>query len=256
MNILHSIILGLVEGATEFLPVSSTAHLILTSTYLHLQQTSFVSMFEVVIQSGAILAVVFLYWERLMKDKKLVTLVMLSFIPTAIIGFLLHDVIKNVFFKSQDLIVFMLALVGFVFVIVEYMFDKNNISLKKEAESLTYKDAIAIGIFQSFAIVPGVSRAGAVILGMMLLKYKRKFAAEYSFILAIPTILAASVLDVAKFNGSLSSQEIMVLAMGFGTAFLSALLFIKWFISYVERHNLIIFGLYRIILAAFVTLFP
>jgi len=249
MNILQAIILGLVEGITEFLPVSSTAHLILTSKLLGLTQNSFVSTFEVVIQSGAILAVIFIYGKKLLENTNLLRMVIVSFIPTAIIGFFLHDVIKTVFFQSEILIVSMIGLIGLLFIILELHYKKRNIQLNKDELSLVLHDALLIGLFQSFAVVPGVSRAGAVIVCMMLLRYKRKFAAEFSFLLAIPTILGATALDLVKYSDFITSARIIYFGVGFITAFISALFIVKWFTSYLEKNNLIIFGLYRIILA-------
>jgi len=249
MNILHAIILGLVEGITEFLPVSSTAHLILMSKFLGLSQNSFISTFEVVIQSGAILAVIFIYGKKLLDNTNLLRMVLVSFIPTAIIGFALHNTIKTVFFQSEILIVSMIGLIGLLFIGLESYFNKNKIDLSKDEGSLMMRDALLIGLFQSFAVVPGVSRAGAVIICMMLLRYKRKFAAEYSFILAIPTILAATALDLIKFEGVFTSARLMYFGIGFVTAFISALFIVKWFTSYLEKNNLIVFGLYRVMLA-------
>ncbi len=249
MNIFHTIILGLVEGITEFLPVSSTAHLILTSKFLGLTQNSFLTTFEVVIQSGAILAVIFIYGKRLVNNKNLLKMVAISFIPTALIGFILHDMIKTVFFQSEILIVSMIGLVGVLFIVMEKYFQKHSVKLDRDEASFLVRDALLIGLFQSFAVIPGVSRAGAVIICMMLLRYKRKFAAEYSFILAIPTILAATGLDLLKFEGVFTSARIVYFGVGFITAFISALFIVKWFTSYLERNNLIVFGLYRIMLA-------
>lgn len=143
----------------------------------------------------------------------------------------------------------MIGLIGFLFIILEKYFQKNNIALIKDETSIIVRDALLIGIFQSFAVVPGVSRAGAVIICMMLLRYKRKFAAEYSFILAIPTILAATGLDLIKFEGYFTSARLLYFGVGFITAFVSALFIVKWFTSYLERNNLIVFGIYRIMLA-------
>lgn len=249
MNIFHTIILGLVEGVTEFLPVSSTAHLILVSKFIGLTQNSFISTFEVVIQSGAILAVIFIYGKKLLESKNLLKMVLVSFVPTAIVGFFLHDIIKNVLFQSNTLIVSMIGLIGLLFIFLEQYFQKNNIKLDRDESSLLIKDALLIGLFQSFAVVPGVSRAGAVIICMMLLRYKRKFAAEFSFLLAIPTILAATGLDLIKFSGYFTSARLLYFGVGFVTAFISALFIVKWFTSYLEKNNLMVFGLYRIMLA-------
>lgn len=249
MNIFQAILLGLVEGATEFLPVSSTAHLILASKLMGLSQNSFVSTFEVVIQSGAILAIIFIYGKKLVNDSSLMLKILVSFIPTAIIGFFLHDVIKNVLFPSQNLILMMIGLIGLAFIALEWFYAKNKISLTKEENSLTLQDAVLIGVCQSFAVIPGVSRAGAVIICMLLLRYRRKFAAEYSFLLAIPTIAAASALDLVKFGGYFTSARLIYFGAGFATAFFSAIFIVKWFTSYLEKNNLIIFGLYRMMLA-------
>ena len=249
MNIVHTLILGVVEGITEFLPISSTAHLILTSKLLGLSQNAFTSTFEVVIQSGAILAVVFIYGKRLLNNASLMTKILISFVPTALIGFALHDTIKNVFFQSEQLILVMMGTVGLLFVLLEWLYSKNKIKLNRDEASLTMQDALLIGLFQSLAVMPGVSRAGAVIVGMMLLRYGRKFAAEYSFMLAIPTILAASALDLVKFHSYITTARLLYFGIGFVTAFASAYLVVKWFTSYLKKNNLIIFGLYRMMLS-------
>lgn len=249
MDILQAIVIGFVEGFTEFLPVSSTAHLIITSTFLNLQQTEFVSFFEVFIQSGAILAVIFLYWKYILENKKLIPVVLVAVIPTAIIGLLMRDIIKTVFFPSLQLIVGALIVVGIFFIVVEILIKKKYVTLKHEIEKVTYKQAIFIGIAQAFAIVPGVSRAGAVMIFMMLLGYKRKGAAIFSFLLAVPTIIGASGLDFLKTDVSKFPDDgFMLLAIGFATAAISAFIFIKWLIKYLQNHTMIIFGVYRIVL--------
>jgi len=243
-------ILGIVEGITEFIPVSSTAHLIIASTLMGLPQAEFVSFFEVFIQSGAILAVIFLYFDYIRKHQELIPKVLVSFIPTAIIGFIMRDIIKNVFFQSIGIIAAALLLVGVVFIIVEIFIRNNKLVLKKDLTDLKYKDAFLIGLIQSFAVVPGVSRAGAVIVGMMLMKYKRSEAAVFSFLLAIPTIIGASVLDLLKTDPSLFTPVVLrFIGTGFLLSFLSALIFVKWLTRYLQKNSLVIFGVYRIILA-------
>lgn len=251
MNILHSIILGLVEGLTEFLPVSSTAHLIITSKILQLPQTDFLKFFEVFIQSGAIFAVLILYWDQFIKGKNNFKNVLISFIPTAVIGLLLYKVIKKIFFTSDYLIIGSLFIVGLIFILVEYFVSKKTIKLEKSIEKITVKDAIIIGLCQSLAVIPGVSRAGSIIVTMMLLKYKREEAALYSFLLAIPTIFAASGYDLLKTNWSMINQgnNLLLVAVGFITSFISALFVVKWFIKYLQNNSLKNFGIYRIILA-------
>lgn len=246
MTILNSFILGIVEGLTEFLPISSTAHLIFTSKILLLKQTEFQKFFEVFIQSGAIIAVLVIYWKKFFENKNNIKNICFSFIPTALIGLILHKMIKG-FFENEILILSAFIFVGILFIVFEkYFVDKLN----KSISEITIRDALLIGIGQSFAIVPGVSRAGAVIITMMFLKYKREQAALYSFLLAVPTIFAASGYDLLKTDFSVLNNidNIIYLFIGFITAFLSALLVIKWFVNFLQKKNLISFGIYRIIL--------
>jgi len=251
MNIINAFILGIIEGITEFLPISSTAHLIITSKLLNIPQSEFQKFFEVFIQSGAILAVVFIYWKTILKNKNLLVNITLSFIPTAIVGLFLHKVIKNIFFESFTLIAVSLFVVGLFFIIYEYLLKKKTVKIDKKIIQITILQALLIGIGQSFAVIPGVSRAGAVILTMMILGFNREESALYSFVLAVPTLLAASAFDFLKtdpqiiFNGS----NPLFLLIGLLTAFFSALLTIKWFIKFLQKNSLVPFGVYRIILA-------
>lgn len=253
MNILNAIILGLVEGITEFLPISSTAHLIITSKLLNIPSTEFQKFFEVFIQSGAILAVVFTYWKTILKNRNLMINVILSFIPTAIVGFLLHKIIKEVFFESFTLISMSLFIVGLLFIVYESMLKKKALRVNKKIIQMTIVQALLIGVGQSLAVVPGVSRAGAVILTMMLLGYNRKESALYSFVLAVPTLFAASAFDFIKTDHQLifSGNNPMFLIIGLITSFMSALLAIKWFINFLQKNSLSYFGVYRIALAIF-----
>ncbi len=257
MDLFNAIILGVVEGITEFLPVSSTAHLILTSRLLGITSTPFHKMFEVVIQSGAILAVAVVYAQYVRQNSQIVVPIMLSFIPTAIIGLVLHNIVTDIFFESLILIVSSLLFIGIVFLVVEYMISRKILPMNKELKNLSLKDAFLIGVGQSFAIVPGVSRAGIVMLSAIFLGYRRQDAAIYSFLLAVPTILAASVLEFYKNKEALmgSSENIMFLSVGFTVSFVAALITIKWLTGYLQRHTLHIFGIYRIGLAIIVILF-
>lgn len=250
MSPLQALILGIVEGITEFLPVSSTAHLIITSNFLGLTQSEFTSFFEVFIQSGAILAVVVLYFRYILSHKELIKPIIASFIPTAVIGLLLHSTIKTTFFNSPSLIYSSLIVVGVVFLVLEYFIKNDQLKLSKSLQNITLKDAFVFGLFQAGAVVPGVSRAGAVMVGAMMRGYKREEAALYSFLLAIPTILAAGVLDFLKTDLTIITQSghIQALSIGFITSFITAYLVLKWFIGYLQRNTLVIFGIYRIIL--------
>lgn len=200
-----------------------------------------------IIQAGAILAVVFLYWEILISDKKLILKILASFLPTAVVGLILYKVIKNIFFSNYLLQLGVFLLVGLIFIFYE-RYQKNK-TLKKTLADLSYKDAFIIGLAQSVAVIPGVSRSGAVILTMMLLSVRREEAAKFSFLLAVPTLLAASVLDIVKTSPTLFTQSnnFGYLAVGFIAAFLSALLVVKWFIKYLSTHTLSSFGWYRIL---------
>ncbi|MFN4212474.1 MAG: undecaprenyl-diphosphate phosphatase [Microgenomates group bacterium] len=256
MNIFQIIILSIIEGLTEFLPVSSTAHLIVASKILNITQNNFHKLFEVFIQSGAILAVIFLYRETLFKNKKILINIFFAFIPTAFFGFLFYKIIKNIFFESLNLIVFSLIFGGIIFILIEILNAKKKIILAKENDQMIIKEALLIGFFQSFAIVPGVSRAGAVMIGMMILGFKREESAIFSFLLAVPTIFSASFFDLYKNKEILFMGEgqFFTLFLGAFFSFIFALSAVKFFISFLKKKNLIVFGLYRIILAIIILL--
>lgn len=256
MTILEAGIYGIVEGFTEFLPVSSTAHLILLSSILDNPQNQFIGLFEVVIQAGAILAVIFLYIQYILKHRQVLVHVVYSFIPTALVGYIMHDIIKNIFFKSTSLMAVALIGVGILFFIVEYLVSRKKLKLEKDIEKMTIKEAIIIGLCQSLAVVPGVSRAGAVIVSMMFLKYKRIDAAKFSFLLAVPTILAASILDLLKADPRiLNGENILLLLMGSVVSFVFALLFVRWLLKYLQNNTLNLFAFYRIVIGAILLLF-
>lgn len=240
--------MGLVEGATEFLPVSSTFHLIWTGKLLGIEQTEFLKTFEVFIQSGGIAAVLFLYIRTLLSDRRLTGLVLTSFIPTATVGLILYRMIRGYFFENELLQLGVLLLVGIFFILYERFADhtKNTADLTR----LSVKGAILIGLAQALAVVPGVSRAGAVIIAMMMLRFRRDEAAKYSFLLAVPTIFAASALDLIQMREVVFSQigNAYLLGIGFVTAFISALVIVKWFIRFLGQHSLEAFGWYRIAL--------
>lgn len=255
MNILQAIILGIVEGVTEFLPVSSTFHLIWTSKILGVPQDSFQKLFEVAIQSGAILAVAFSFASTAIKNSSLIKKVLVAFVPTAVVGFLLYEIIKNTFLENASLQLGMFIAVGIAFILFERF---STLSYTRSMSSITYQEAFLVGIAQSLAVIPGVSRAGAVIIALMALSIKRKDAAIFSFLLAVPTILAASVLDIAKsYKDVSSSHDILLLAVGSLAAFITALLVVQWLLRYLQQHTMSSFGWYRIAagLLLFLTLF-
>lgn len=257
MNQITALILGIVEGITEFLPISSTAHLLIASRLMRIVQTDFVKVFEVAIQSGAILAVFFLYVGFFLKNKETVKWIIVSFIPTALVGIALHKIIKGVFFESMVLITISLFTVGVIFLVVEYLIKKGKLPQTKSINKMTLRDALYIGFAQSLAVVPGVSRAGIVIVAMMGMKFKREEAAVYSFLLAVPTIFAATALDVYQSREILltSTSNASYLMIGFVTSFVFAYISVRWLIGYLKNHTLVGFGIYRIVLSIFLLLF-
>lgn len=256
MNILNALILGIVEGITEFLPISSTAHLIITSKFLHISQSEFQTFFEIFIQSGAILSVVFLYFSYVLKHKELWGKIIVSFIPTAIVGLVLEKTIKKVFFNSMPLIIGSMFLVGLLFIIFEYLVKNKKIKLEKSIGKMSYVEAFIVGLGQSLSVVPGVSRAGIVMLTMMGEGYKRDESAIYSFLLAVPTILAASGLEIIKtdFKVITNINNLLFLAVGFFVSLATAYLTVKWFIGFLQKNSLVVFGVYRILLAIIILL--
>jgi len=248
MSFLSSVILGIIEGISEFLPISSTGHLILTAHLLKLEQTTFLKSFEIAIQLGAILSVAALYWRSLVIDFKILKRVVVAFIPTAILGFIFYPIIKKFLLGSYHIVVWALLLGGIFLIIFELLYrEKEN--AKDEIASITFKQSFLIGIFQSLAIVPGVSRAAATIIGGLILGLKRKTIVEFSFLLAVPTMGAAVALDLIKSASTFTSGELLFLLIGFFVSFIVALLSIKFLLSFIKNHNFIPFGIYRIVLA-------
>ncbi len=247
MTELHATLLGIVEGLTEFLPISSTAHLVLASRLLQVPQTEFLKTFEIAIQLGAILAVVFFSWQSLFVNTNVITKVLAAFFPTAIIGFLLHDLVKKILLESIPVVLWALAIGGVLMII----FDLLHTKIEKDApvSSITYTQALLIGVFQSFAIIPGVSRAAATIIGGQLLGLPRSTTVEFSFLLAVPTIAAAATLDILKSSSSMTSANLIPLLIGFLMSFLVAYMSIRWFLTFIKTHSFIPFGIYRIGLA-------
>jgi len=277
MSYLDSIVLGVIEGITEFLPISSTGHLILSGHLLGLSPTEFVKSFEIAIQLGAILAVVVLFWRRLFLSKKVFLLVSVAFIPTAIVGFVLYKLIKNVLLGSNVVVLWSLAIGGLVLVLFEYwqLYKENKLKhvlenslgsripkfnfkqneLVTRIEDMGYGRAVGVGLFQSLAVIPGVSRAAATIVGGMLLKMSRVAIVEFSFLLAVPTMLAATGYDLLKTGASFSGEQFLVLAVGLVVSFVVAIGAVKWLLGFIKNHSFIGFGIYRIVLAVMFALF-
>lgn len=248
MNIPQAIILAIVEGITEFLPISSTGHLILASDFMGIAQTEFVKSFHIAIQLGAILAIAFLYWKTLVQDKVIWTKIILAFIPSGILGVVLYRLIKTYLFGNDMVVVLALFFGGIALILAEYLL-KPKATEKNALKHITYKDAFIIGLCQTLAMIPGVSRAASTIVGGMFLGLSRTAAAEFSFLLALPTMFAATVLDLSSSSFAFSSDEFTVLAVGFVGAFITALITVRIFLHFVQKHNFVPFGIYRIVVA-------
>ena len=248
MNILQSIILGVIEGITEFLPISSTAHMVLTAKVMNIAQTDFVKSFEIVIQFGAILSVVALYWKRFVLDIESLKRILAAFLPTAVLGFFLYKIVKAYLIDNQTVIIWALLLGG-VFLILFEMIHREKETAHEDISTIPYSKCIAIGLFQSIAMFPGVSRSAATIIGGLMLNLKRSTIVEFSFLLAVPTMLAASVLDIVKSAPAFNPEQFSVLLIGFTISFVVALLSIKALLAFTKKHTFIPFGLYRIALA-------
>ena len=248
MDILQAIILGVVEGITEFLPISSTGHLMLAAKQLGLLQTEFIKSFEIAIQLGAILAVVVLYWKTLVHNLDVWKRVIVAFVPTAIIGLIFYKIVKHFFLSNNGVVLWSLFLGGVVLIIFEIFYREKDEPVHT-IQAISYKQSFFIGLFQSIAIIPGVSRSAATIVGGLALGLKRRTIVEFSFFLAIPTMLAATALDMLKSAGGFNRQEFILLAVGFAVSFLVATVAIKSLLVFIKRHNFIVFGVYRILIA-------
>ena len=249
MNAFHAIVLSIIEGITEFLPISSTGHLILANSLLHIPDTDFVKTFDIWIQLGAILAVALLYAKKLLVDKSVLIRVGAAFLPTAVIGFALYKIIKHYLLGNPWIVVITLALGGLILVAVELV-HKENESAKQTIGEMSLRQAVIVGLAQSLSVVPGVSRAAATIVGGQLTGLSRRAAVEFSFLLAIPTMIAASGLDLVKSNAfSFSPTQLSFLTIGFVGSCVTALFVVKLFLQFIQKNTFIPFGIYRILIA-------
>ena len=246
MNIFEAIILAIIEGITEFLPISSTGHMIIGSSLMGIAEDDFTKTFTIAIQFGAILSVVAIYWKQFFQTVNFYLKLFVGFIPAAIIGFLLDDYI-DALLENVIVVAVTLLLGGIVLIYVDKWFAKTEESGTSE---VTYPTAFKIGLFQCIAMIPGVSRSAATIIGGLAQKMNRKAAAEFSFFLAIPTMLAATCYKLLKFykaGGGFHGEEITLLIVGNVVAFIVAIIAIKAFISFLTKHGFKYFGYYRIV---------
>lgn len=258
-DLFKTILLGIVEGLTEFIPVSSTAHLLIVSNLIDFQSIKN-NVFEIVIQIGAIFAVCVIYRKKILevllnlnqkKQQKFSLNLTLAFLPAVFFGVLLHDIIKQVFFSTISIAI-SLIVGGIIMIIVDRKPRKFEVT---DIDKITYSKALYIGLFQCLAMIPGTSRSGATIIGGLLLKLDRKTATEFSFFLAMPTIAAATIYDLYKNIDALTFSNIEFLLIGTFASFVSAILVIKWFLNYVSKNNFVPFGIYRIIVGSLILLF-
>jgi undecaprenyl-diphosphatase len=246
MNIIQSIILSIIEGLTEFLPISSTGHMILASSIMNISEDAFVKTFEISIQIGAIMAIVLLYAKRFLQGISIYLKLATAFVPTGILGFLAYPYIKTYLF-NPIIVTVSLILGGIVLILI----DKKVVgqeSKTAELESISYKNAFFIGLFQSISMIPGVSRAAATIVGGIFNGLDKKQAIEFSFLLAVPTMFAATGYDLYKTTIGFSGHEIFLLSLGLVVAFITAWIAVKVFVKIVQNYGFKYFGYYRIII--------
>ena len=264
VEILKAIFLGIVEGVTEWLPISSTGHMILVDDFIKLNMSDpFIEMFLYVVQLGAILAVVYIYWHKLVpfsfKDKKIMirknTVILWSKIAVAcipgILAYLLLDSLFDTYFMNSIVVAAMLILYGILFIVIENYNKKRKPEIVKLSE-LSYKRALQIGAFQALSIVPGTSRSGVTILGGMILGTSRTVAAEFTFFMAVPVMFGISLLKLIKFGFAFTLWEVVILLVGMISAFITSILAIKFLMTYIKKHDFKIFGWYRIVLGVIV----
>lgn len=244
MGIFETIILSIIEGLTEFLPVSSTGHMILASAAMKIQETEFLKTFEIAIQLGAILAIVLMYIKRFLQSIEIYLKLATAFIPTAIVGFLAYGFIKSVLFSP--IVVSISLIVGGIILIIIDRRVISRTSTTETLETIPYKNAFYIGLIQCLSMIPGTSRAAATIVGGVFNGLDKKQATEFSFLLAVPTMFAATGYDLLKTPVHFTSHEILLLAMGLTGAFISAWIAVKIFLSIVVRYGFKHFGYYRI----------
>jgi len=250
MDFITAFILGIVQGISEFLPISSTGHMILASHLMGLKHTEFLKSFEIAIQAGTILSVVVLYWRSLLVDFEVIKRLAVAFIPTGVLGLTLYKLIKGYLLGSETVVLCSL-LIGGIFIVAFEFWYREKEDATSEIREISYKHAVIIGLFQSIAMIPGVSRSASTILGGLWLGLKRKTIVEFTFLLAVPTMLAATGYDLIKSGSQFSFDQIQYLLIGFVTAFVVALLTIKFLLQFIKTHTFIPFGIYRIVLVVF-----
>lgn len=250
MNFIDSIILGVVEGLTEFIPVSSTGHLILSATLLGLKPTVFTTSFEIAIQIGAIAAVVVTYRDRFFKDAETWKRIGAAFLPTALVGLAVYKPLKKLLLHAEPVILASLFLGGVALIVFDRFYKAPPETEGEPERPIGYRQCALIGLMQCLAFIPGVSRSAATILGGLMLGVRRKTIVEFSFLLAVPTLAAATGLDLVKNAHSFSADQFLYLLAGASTAFVAAFFTLRFFLGIVEKRGFTLFGVYRIVAAA------
>lgn len=248
MDLLQTIILGIVEGVTEFLPISSTGHMILTNQLLGVAESDFVKTFTIFIQLGAIAAVVVLYGRKLLFNLEVIKRLLVAFLPTAVIGLFFYHWVKVYLLGNSSVVLWSLLLGGLGLIIFEYIY-REPVNAVADIAKISYGQAFIIGLCQAVAIVPGISRAAATIVGGLAVGLKRRLIVEFSFLLAVPTMAAAAALDLLKSFNQISVNGWELLLVGFLTALVIALAAIKFLLQFIKKHDFTVFGWYRIGLA-------
>ena len=246
MTLLQSVILGIIEGLTEFLPVSSTGHMILASSMMKLSDPEFAKTFEIVIQLGAILAVVAVYFRRFFVGLDLYVKLAVAFLPTGIIGFLAYKTIKAYLFNAYTVSISLIA--GGVILILLDKWSERKRSEYVSPEAISIAGAFKIGLIQCVSMIPGVSRSAATIFGGISQGFDRKMAAEFSFLLAVPTMFAATGYDLIKSHSSIHKADALILVTGAAVSFVVAILAIRGFMAFLTKYGFKHFGYYRIAL--------
>jgi undecaprenyl-diphosphatase len=250
MTILHALLLGVLEGITEFLPISSTGHLILASQLLQIPESAALMSFKIAVQLGAISAVFVTFFKKFLKIHNLLKL-FVAFLPTGIIGFALYSFIKTYLLGSWVIVCVALFVGGVIMLLAEHWYKEKHEAgpVELRLEDISYKQALALGLFQSIAMIPGVSRSGATIIGGLYMGISRPLLAEFTFLLAVPTMAVATTYDILKNYQSFSSSDINNILIGFVCAFFTGLLVIHTLLAYIKRHDFKIFAYYRMVLA-------
>lgn len=247
MTTLHAIILGLIEGVTEFLPISSTGHMVLVSHFLHIPEDVTLFTFQIAVQLGAISAIVVTYYKKLFQIAMIKKL-FIAFIPTGLVGLLIFPYIKELL-TSPLLVASTLLIGGVVILVLEKRYEqKTQEGTIIEIFDISYKNALLLGLLQTLAIIPGVSRSGAMIMGGLVMRLSRTLLTEFTFLLAVPTMFVATAYTIFKKHTLLSFESFSLIATGGIVAFVVALIVIRLFLQYVRKHSFVVFGWYRIII--------